>query len=33
MKMKIKVTDYGIAIPKRFFKGVEEVEVRRMIFY
>ena len=27
--MKIKVTDYGIAIPKRFFKGIEEVEVRK----
>jgi len=27
--MKLKVTDHGVIIPKRFFKGIEEVEVRK----
>ncbi|UBF25036.1 hypothetical protein K9N68_25870 [Kovacikia minuta CCNUW1] len=27
--MKVKVTEQGITIPKEFFEGVEEVEIRR----
>lgn len=27
--MKIKVTDNGIVIPKKFFTGIEEVEVKK----
>lgn len=27
--MKIKVTDKGVVIPKKFFEGVEEVEIKK----
>jgi len=27
--MKTKVTDQGVLVPKKFFKGVEEVEIRQ----
>ena len=27
--MKVKVTEQGVLIPRKFLKGVEEVEVRR----
>lgn len=27
--MKTKVTEQGVLIPKRFLKGIEEVEIRR----
>ncbi len=27
--MKVKVTEQGITIPKEFFEGVEEVEIRQ----
>jgi virulence-associated protein VagC len=27
--MKVKVTEQGITVPKEFFVGVEEVEIRR----
>ncbi len=27
--MKLRVTEEGIVIPKRFFKGIEEVEIRK----
>jgi hypothetical protein len=27
--MKTKVTEQGVLVPKRFFKGVEEVEIRK----
>jgi virulence-associated protein VagC len=26
--MKVKVTDQGVIVPKEFFEGVEEVEIR-----
>ena len=27
--MKTKVTEQGVLIPKKFFKGIEEVEIRK----
>jgi virulence-associated protein VagC len=27
--MKTKVTEQGVLVPKKFFKGVEEVEIRQ----
>ncbi len=27
--MKIKVTDQGVIVPKKFLKGIKEVEIRR----
>jgi len=27
--MKTKVTEQGVIIPKKFFKGIEEVEIRK----
>ncbi|HAZ50097.1 MAG TPA: toxin-antitoxin (TA) system antitoxin [Cyanobacteria bacterium UBA11369] len=27
--MKLKVTEQGVTIPREFFEGIEEVEVRR----
>ncbi|MBF0209691.1 MAG: hypothetical protein HQK68_02275 [Desulfamplus sp.] len=27
--MRLKVTEHGIVIPKSFFKGIEEVEVKK----
>lgn len=27
--MKAKVTRQGVLVPKKFFKGIEEVEIRR----
>jgi hypothetical protein len=29
MNMKTKVTEQGITIPKRFLKGIKEVEIRK----
>jgi hypothetical protein len=29
MQMKTKVTDQGVKVPKRFLKGVKEVEIRK----
>jgi hypothetical protein len=28
LSMKVKVTDQGVIVPKEFFQGVEEVEIR-----
>ncbi|MBV9210416.1 MAG: hypothetical protein JOZ52_07295 [Acidobacteria bacterium] len=27
--MKTKVTEQGVLVPKKFFKGIEEVEIRK----
>ena len=27
--MKTKVTDRGVLVPKKYFKGIEEVEIRK----
>jgi hypothetical protein len=27
--MKTKVTEQGVLVPKRYFKGIEEVEIRK----
>ena len=27
--MKTKVTDQGVLVPKKYFKGIEEVEIRK----
>ena len=27
--MKTKVTEQGVLVPKRYFKGIEEVEIRQ----
>jgi virulence-associated protein VagC len=27
--MKVKVTEQGITVPKEFFEGIEEVEIRQ----
>jgi hypothetical protein len=27
--MKTKVTEKGVLVPKKFFKGIEEVEIRK----
>lgn len=29
MKVKIKVTEQGLVVPKEFFVGVDEVEIRK----
>lgn len=29
MNMKIKVTEQGVTIPKKFLKGLKEVEIRK----
>lgn len=29
VKMKIKVTEQGLVVPKEFFVGVDEVEIRK----
>jgi virulence-associated protein VagC len=29
MNMKTKVTEQGVTIPKRFLKGIKEVEIRK----
>lgn len=29
MHLKIKVTEHGVVVPKKFLKGVKEVEIRK----
>jgi hypothetical protein len=29
MNMKIKVTEQGVLVPKKFLKGIKEVEIRK----
>ena len=29
MQMKTKVTEQGVLVPKRFLKGIKEVEIRK----
>ena len=29
MQMKTKVTEQGVVVPKKFFKGIKEVEIRK----
>jgi len=29
MHMKIKVTEQGVIVPKKFLKGIKEVEIRK----
>jgi hypothetical protein len=29
MQMKTKVTEQGVMVPKRFLKGIKEVEIRK----
>lgn len=29
MHMKMKVTEQGVIVPKRFLKGIKEVEIRK----
>ncbi len=29
MQMKTKVTDRGVIVPKKFLKGIKEVEIRK----